>query len=170
MSNGTFSISVQESNGFKIWEVDDLPQPTEVSSGKASYYGQRNVKELLRMVNQKAFIDHMDRFLDPMFSIFESALEQGVEENASVQWDDEDHFIKTSWTNYSWKLPPELKRRMVQIDISKNEGKCSEGTIKVPFKKLADDGSVILLSPKLLSKMNLRKGNPVTVKVRFCDR
>ncbi|MCU0799668.1 MAG: hypothetical protein MUC62_08355 [Candidatus Thermoplasmatota archaeon] len=169
MDNGIFSISLQESNGLRIWESDDLPQPNEVSSGTARYYGQRTVKELLRMVNQKAFIDHMDRFLDPMFSIFESALEQGVEENASVQWDDNDHFIKTSWTNYSWKLPPELKRRMVQIDISKTEGQ-SEGTIKVPFKKLADDGSVILLSPKLLSKMNLRKGNPVTVKVRFCDR
>ncbi len=169
MDRDILTISIQESNGMKLWELEDIPQPNEVNCGTAHYYGQKKVEHLLKAINTKAFNNHSERFLDPFFSIFESSLEQGVKEEGTVQWDDRSFYIRISWAGYSWKLPQEIKRRMVQIDISKVGVEGSEGMIRIPLKKLADDGSVILISPKIASKMNLRNGNPVIVKIRFCE-
>ena len=169
MDNETFSICLHESNGMKVWEMDDIPQPNEIRCNTAHYQGQKYVEQLLKIINQKAFINHEERFLDPLFSIFESSLEQGVEDKGTIQWDDRSHYTRISWTGYSWKLPPDIKKRMVQINISKVGEHDSVGNIRIPLRKIADDRGDILISSKIISKLNLRNGNAVNVKIRFCN-
>ncbi|MBN1389072.1 MAG: hypothetical protein JXA22_00350 [Candidatus Thermoplasmatota archaeon] len=169
MGSDIFSVRIEESNGVKVWEMDDIPRPNEVNCGTAHYHGQRNVEHLLKVINQKAFMNHEDRFLDPLFSIFQSSLEQGVEDEGTIQWDDRSHYTRISWTGYTWKLPPEIKRRMVIIDITTPGEDFRSGEIMVPLRKIADDGGDILIPPKIVSKMNLRIGCPVNVRIRFRD-
>lgn len=168
MDDDLFSIYLQESNGMKIWEMDDIPQPNDVNCGTAHYHGQKNVEHLLKILNQKAYMNNEECFLDPLFSIFKSSLEQGVEDEGTIQWDDRSHYTRISWTGYSWKLPPEIKKRMVQIDISKVGEHEKVGKIRITLRKIADDGGDILISAKIISKLDLKKGNIVTVKIRFC--
>ena len=168
MNTDIFSICLLESNGMKVWELEDIPQPNEVNCGTAHYHGQKNVEHLLKIINRKAFMNHEERFLDPLFSIIESSLEQGVEDEGRIQWNDRSHYTRISWTGYSWKLPQDIKRRMIQIDISKVGEHDSVGKIRIPLRKLADDGGDILISPKIVSKLNLKNGNAVTVKIQFC--
>jgi len=136
----------------------------------ADYMGQRYVEQLLKIVNKKAFINNEDDFLEPFFSIFESSLEQGVEDESTIQWDDRCHYTRISWTGYSWKLPQEIKRRLVQIDISKLGGGNPVGQIRIPLRKIADDGGDIQISSRIMSKTKLRNGDPISVKIQFCDR
>ena len=168
MVNESFSIHLHENNGFKVWEMEDVPIPNHISCGTALYNGQKNVERLIKIINHKAFINREDRFLEPMYSIFESSLEQGVEDVGKIQWDDRSHYTRISWTGYSWKLPPEIKRRMVEIDISKTGEDSPVGKIRISLKKIANDGGDILISPRIISKLNLRNGNIVNVKIRFC--
>lgn len=167
MVNEMFSINLEESDGVRVWEMDDIPQPNTVYQGTARYNGQKNVENLIKVINQRAFIDHEDRFIDPFFSIFERSLEQGVEDEGIIQWDDRSHFTRISWTNYTWKLPPEIKRRMVQIDISKRGENESVGKIRIPLSKIANDGCDILISSRIITKLNLKNGIAVNVKMRF---
>ena len=168
MSNDDFSIFLQESKGLRVWEMDEIPHPTDVNCDTAHYRGQKNVEHLLKVINKKAFMYNEERYLDPLFSIFESSLERGVEDEGTIQWNDRSHYTRISWTGYSWKLPPDLKKRMVQIDISKLGEDDSVSKIRISIRKLADDGGDILISSKIISKLNLKKGNAVTVKIRFC--
>jgi hypothetical protein len=169
MVNDSFSIHLQENNGMKVWELEDIPIPNDVQCGTACYNGQKNVERLIKIINHKAFINHEDRFLEPMFSIFESSLEQGVEDEGTIQWDDRSHYTRISWTGYSWKLPPEIKKRMVEIDICKVGGNDVIGKIRIPLKKIAKDGGDIQISPRIVSKLNLKNGNIVNVKMRFTN-
>ncbi|MBN1539267.1 MAG: hypothetical protein JW939_03915 [Candidatus Thermoplasmatota archaeon] len=169
MNSDIFSVCLEECNGMKVWEMDDIPRPTEVNCGTARYHGQRNVEQLLKIINHKAFMNHEERFLDPLFSIFESSLEQGVEDESTVQWDDRSHYTRISWTGYTWKLPPEIKRRTVLIEITRSGEDGPSGEIAIPLRKIADDGGDILIPPKIVSRMNLRIGCPVNVRIRFCN-
>ncbi|MEA3559074.1 MAG: hypothetical protein U9R75_07470 [Candidatus Thermoplasmatota archaeon] len=153
---------------MKVWEMDDIPQPNEVHCDSAHYHGQKYVEQLLKIINQKAFMNNEERFLDPFFSIIKSSLEQGVEDEGTIQWDDRSHYTKISWTGYSWKLPPDLKKRIVQIDISKVGEHEPVGKIKISLRKMAENKGDILISPKIISKLNLRNGNVVNVKIQFC--
>ena len=168
MVNESFSIYLRETSGMKVWEMDDIPIPNDVISGTACYIGQKNVERLMKIINQKAFINGEDRFLEPMFLIFENSLEQGVEDEGTIQWDDRNHYTKISWTGYSWKLPVQIKKRMVEIDISRVGEKDKVGKIKISLKKIAQDGGDIQISPRIISKLSLRNGNVVNVKMRFC--
>ena len=167
MNNEIFSIHLQESDGMKVWEMDEIPQPNNVICGMAYYHGQNNVEKLLKILNHKAFMNNEECFLNPLFSIIECSLEQGVEDEGTIQWDDRSYYTKISWTSYSWKLPPNIKRRRVQIAISKVGEPHSVGNIQISLKKIADDGGDIRISPKMISKLNLDLGNAVTVKIRF---
>lgn len=169
MDNEIFSICLQESNGIKIWEMDDIPQPNEVNCGKAHYHGQKYVEYLLKIINKKAYMNSEERFLVPLYSIFVSSLEQGVEDEGTIQWNDRSHYTRISWTGYSWKLPPDIKKRMVQIEISKIGEQEMVGKIRIPLKKLADDRGDILISSKIVSKLNLKNGHIVNVKIQFCQ-
>jgi len=169
MVNEKFSIHLHESNGMKVWEMEDIPVPNDVHCGTACYKGQKYVERLMKMLNHKAFMDHEDRFLEPMFIIFESSLEQGVEDEGTVQWDDRSYYTRISWMGYSWKLPPEIKRRSVEIEISKIGTDEKAEMIRIPLKKIASDGGDILISPKIASKLNLKIGNTINVGIRFCS-
>jgi hypothetical protein len=169
MVNESFSIHLQKFDGIKIWEMDGVPQPNDVYSNTAFYHGQKNVENLIKIINQKAFMDHEDRFLYPLFSIFESSLMQGVEDEGVVQWDDRSHYTRISWTSYSWKLPPDIKKRMMDIEITKVGGNGQVGEIKIPLKKIADNGGDIQIPPRFMSKLNLRNGDIVKIKMRFCN-
>ncbi len=167
MDNEFFSVTIQETNGTKVWESDDLPRPNDVNCGTAHYSGQKNVEYLLKLMNQKAFINHEERFVDPFFSIFESSLEQGVENEGTIQWDDRSFYTRISWASYTWKLPPEIKKRIVQIDISRAGETDPVSRIKVPISKIANDGGDILISPRIISKLKLKNGSPISVRIRF---
>ncbi len=167
MFNESFSIQIQENNGLKLWEIDGIPQPNNVLEGMAHYNGQGNVENLLKIINHKVYKDHEERFLDPLYSIFNSSLEQGVGDDGTIQWDDRSHFTRISWTSYTWKLPPEIKRKRVQITISKVGDNNSIGTFIITLRKIADDGGDIQIPAKIISKLNLKNGNSVSVRIRF---
>jgi hypothetical protein len=169
MDNNIFSVCLHENNGIRVWEMEDIPQPNEVNSGTAHYHGQKYVEYLLKIINQKAFMDHEERYLDPLFSIFESSMEQGVEDEGTIQWNDRCHYTRISWTGYSWKLPQDIKKRMVQIELAKVGEQETVGRIKVPLRKIAEDGGDILISSKIISKLKLKNGNPVLVRMQFCN-
>lgn len=169
MNDESFCIHLTEINGFKTWEMEDIPLPHSVSSGNAKYNGQKYVEQLLKAINRKAFMEHDESYIAPFLSIYESCLEQGVENESMIHWDDKSFYTRISWTGYTWKLPPELKRRMVKVEISKLGSDEQEAQIRIPLKKIADDGGDILLSPRMVSKQNLRSGNTVKVKIRFCN-
>ncbi len=168
MEQNIFSISLQEYNGFKVWELDDIPKPNEVRSGTARYHGQRYVEQLMKSVNRKVFMNKEDRFLAPLYSILENSLENGVEDEAWIKWDDRSHYTRISWTGYLWKLPPEIKRRSVLIEILKIGTEIPPAELKVTLKKIADDKGDILIPPKVVSKLNLKNGDPVNVRMRIC--
>ena len=167
METKPFSISIEEMDGMRIWELDDIPKPMNVVGGTAQYVGQKYVEQLMKKVNQKAFMDHEEWFLDPLFSIFQSSLEQGIVDEGTVNWNGRSNFTRISWTCYSWKLPQEIKRRVVQIEISKAEEGAPVGTMEIPLTKIANDGGDILISPRIVSKLGLKKGNTVNVKMMF---
>ena len=168
MVNESLSIHLHEDDGLRIWEMEGIPSPDSIHNGIAHYHGQKKVENLIKRINQKVFMDHEDRFLGPLCSIIESSLEQGVEDVGSVQMDNRSFYTRISWTGYSWKLPPELKRLIVEIDISKVGINDIAGKIKVPLKKIATDGGDILISNKIASKLDLKNGNIIKVRMRFC--
>lgn len=169
MKDDSFFVNIEEYNGMKFWEMDDIPIPNDVNLGMARYNGQRYVEQLLKVMNKKAFLEHEDNLKVPFYLIFESSLEQGVENEARIQWNDKFYYARLSWTSYSWKLPHEIKRRSVQIDISKVGASDKVERIQVPLKKIADDGGEILISPKIVSKLDLRNGNSVNIKIKFSN-
>ena len=168
MVNKSLSIRLHETNGMKVWEMKGIPIPNDVKYGIACYNGQENVERLIKIINQKAFLGREDLYLEPLFSIFESSLEQGVEDEGTIQWDDRCFYTRISWTGYSWKLPPAIKKRNVDINISKIGEDGKAGNFRVQIKKIAGDGGDIQISPRIASKLNLKSGNKVNVKMRFC--
>jgi hypothetical protein len=169
MVNESFSIHLNESYGMRVWEMEDIPPPNGVSFGQAHYNGQKNVENLIKIINKKVFMNNEQRFLSPLYSILESSLEQGVESEGLIQWDDRSYYTRTSWTSYSWKLPNEIQRRMVRIDITKIGDEDHFIRMQIPLKKIAKDGGDILLSPKVAAELNLKNGNRVNIKIRFCN-
>ena len=167
MHNENFSIDLQEINGIRIWEIDDIPHPNLISSNTVQYRGQRYVEQLLMVVNKKIYRENEDQYLDSLFQIFEKSLEQGIISQGKVQGDNGKFYTKISWTGYSWKLPRELLVRPVKVefhDISNDKPICE---MKITFKKIAEDGGCIFISPRLFSKMNLKLGNDVRIKMKF---
>jgi hypothetical protein len=155
--------------GMKVWEMKDIPIPNDVKYGIARYNGQKNVERLIKIINQKAISNREHRFLESLFSIFESSLEQGVEDEGTIQWDDRSFYTRISWTGYSWKLPPEIKKRIVIIDISKVGNNEEVGNLRIPLKKIAMDGGDIRISPRIISRLDLRNGDKVNVKLKFIN-
>ena len=168
MFNESFSIHIQEDNGFKVWEMDGIPPPNDVIAGVAYYNGQGNVEKLLKSINQKVYKDKEERYLNTLYSILKSSLVQGVEDEGTIQWDDRSHYTRISWTDYTWKLPPDIKRKKVRITISKVGDYDTNSTIIISLQKIADDVGDIKILAKTISKLNLKIGNAVTVKIRFC--
>ncbi|MFO8050203.1 MAG: hypothetical protein R6V01_00700 [Thermoplasmatota archaeon] len=167
MDDQAFSICLQECNGIRVWEMEGIPQPNEVDRGTALYYGQGYVENLIKTVNHKAYMEHEELFMGPLFYIFECSLEQGVEDVGLVQWDDQRHYTRISWTGYSWKLPHEIKRRTVSIEISKLGENEVTGRILISLKKIAEAGGDIQIPPKIVSKLDLRNGNEIRIKMKF---
>lgn len=167
MNDPNLSVSLQDIHGMKPWEMKDFPPPNEVEGGMATYRGQKYIENLMKILNQKVYQEHDERLLPYIYEIFEKSIEYGVEDEGTILWDDRSHYTRISWTGYSWKLPNELKRRKVKVRISKLEDEDINAEFKVPLTKIANDGGDILIAPRLVSKMNLKKGNQVSVRMCF---
>ena len=54
MNDDPFSVSIDEFDGFRFWEMEDIPIPNNVNLGTAKYIGQGDVEQLLKILNKKA--------------------------------------------------------------------------------------------------------------------
>jgi hypothetical protein len=167
LQNDNFTIDLREINGIKIWEIEDIPHPNVVTSDIAQYRGQRYVEQLMKVVNQKIYKENEDQYLDSLFQIFEKSLEQGVIDQSKIHSDNGKFYTKISWTGYSWKLSRDLLKRQVKIEFIDIMDDEPIGEMTLIFKKIAEDGGCIFLSPRLFSKMNLKPGNDVKIHMRF---
>ncbi len=167
MINENFKINIYEKDGMRLWEMDDIPAPNGIEEDTAFYCGQKNVEQLLKTVHRKAYINKEEACLDALFAICERSLEQGVVDDGTISWKDDVQYTRISWTSYFWKLPPALKRRSVDIIINKQGRPEMQGSMTVSLKKIADDDGDIHLPPKIRSKLNLRNGDTVTVRIKF---
>lgn len=170
MQTENFSINLPELNGIKIWEVEDVPHPNFVKDNVAHYIGQKYVEQLMKAVNSKILKEKEDRFLDPLFLIFERSMEEGVEDVGKILWDERSYYTNISWTGYSWKLPQELLRRMVDIEFRTVDDDDFLGKISIPFKKIASDGGSIMISSRLFSSMRLKVGNELKIKMKLSEK
>ena len=167
--NDDFRIIVPEMSGMKLWEMKDIPSPNGMEGGAAFYCGQKYVEQLMRTVHRKAYVNKEEPCLDALFSICERSLEQGVVDDGRVSWKDATHYARISWTSYFWKLPLNLKRRIVQITMEKVGKPDIHGIFKVSLKKIADDDGDIHIPPKIMSLLSLRNGDPLRIKIKFAD-